>query len=159
MSSHYYQIYDFWKFLKHPEKYKGRRPITMRSSWEMKFALWMDSRSSVLEWNSEDVIIPYDFFDKDKKIVRKHRYFVDFWMKALTEDGTREFLIEIKPLADTKEPKPPKKNTRSYNERVYNFLKNQAKWEAARAFCEQQKLLGKNIEFQVLTEEDLPLKK
>ena len=91
-NSKYFQIQDFYKHLKHPEKYKGTRPLTMRSGWEIQYAQWLDTHTSILEWASESNIIQY-ISPLDGK---SHRYFVDFWFLCKNQDGrTSEYLVEI----------------------------------------------------------------
>jgi len=154
----YYQLANFEKYMVNPEKYKGILPCTLRSGWEIKFATWLDKNSSVLHWNSETIVISYDFFDPIKQRMRKHRYFTDFWMEVLDKKGnTKEYVIEIKPFKDTKPPEIPKRKTKNYHKNVMTYLKNQAKWEAARRFCEHQRKLGKDISFVILTEKDIPV--
>ncbi len=154
----YYQIANYEKYLKNPNKYKGVMPITLRSGWEIKFATWLDKNNSVLLWNSETIIIKYDFLDPVKKTVRSHRYFTDFWMRIVDKNGNeKEYVIEIKPHAQTKPPPKPKRQTKAHQQRVLTYLKNQAKWAAARKFCEGQQRLGKDISFIILTEKDIPV--
>jgi len=154
----YYQIQDFRKYMKHPEKYRGQGPVTLRSGWEIKFSTWLDQNPAVLAWSSEEIVLKYDFMDPVKKTVRKHRYFTDFWMQVLdSKGGVKEYIIEIKPYKETIPPEKPKRVTKAYQKRVFTYLKNQAKWAAAREFCAQQKLLGKEISFVVLTENELPV--
>jgi len=89
----YYQISDLYPLLQHPEKYKGKRPIQMRSSWETKFALkWLDININIIEWSSEEIIIKY--FNPIKN--RNARYFMDFSFKAKNKNGDiKEFWVEI----------------------------------------------------------------
>ena len=136
----YRQIQDVYKFLKNPQKFKGRRPITMRSSWEIEFVLkFLDINPSVLEWKSEDIIIYYTY-DIDKKI---HRYFPDFWVKIINKDKEiKQMLIEIKPQKDLQIAKN-KKNFETY-------IKNQNKFESAKKYAEIN-----NMEFVILTEKEL----
>ena len=43
-----------------PRKYKGDPTnIIYRSSWEYKFMVWADTSTSVQEWASEEIAIPY----------------------------------------------------------------------------------------------------
>lgn len=144
----YYQIIDLYKYLINPEKYKGRRPITMRSSWEIKFALFLDRNKNVIEWNSEDVIIQY-YNPFDKKI---HRYFVDFYVKIIDSNNEiKEYLIEIKP----KKKVNIDMNRRISKKMMNEYIINQMKWESAKKLCEDLKRQGRNIEFKILTEEEL----
>lgn len=154
----YYQIANFEKYLKNPKKYKGDYPIQLRSGWEIKFAQWLDGNSGVLKWNSETIVISYDFMNPKTGQVRKHRYFTDFWMQIKDKNGDiKEYLVEIKPSKETQPPPKPKRETKRYHQRVLSYLKNQAKWNAAKQFCEHQRQMGKNIDFVVLTEKDLPI--
>ena len=149
MARRYYQLKDAFSHLKNPQKYKGPRPITLRSgleiNWVMKF---LDTHPSVIEWSSENVIVPY-YYPVSK---RRHRYFVDFWMKVREPDGSiKEYLIEVKPKAQCSQPKIPKRKTRKYLQEVNTYIQNQAKWEAARAYAKRH-----NMEFKVIVESDIP---
>ena len=45
---------------KKPKKYRGDpHKIIYRSLWERKFMVYCDTTESVIEWGSEEVIIPY----------------------------------------------------------------------------------------------------
>ncbi len=151
-NSKFYQIKDFYPLLKFPEKYKGTRPLTLRSSWEIKFVQnYLDINQSILEWTSETVIVKY-LSPIDGKY---HRYFIDFSLKALTKDGkTKNIWIEIKPYSQTQLPKEPKRKTKNYLESIKTYMVNQAKWETSKQICEQYKLQGKDTEFVVITEKD-----
>ena len=60
---------------RNPGKYKGDPSnIIYRSSWEKKFMLWCDCNLNVLEWGSEEIVIPY----RSPLDRRVHRYFPDF---------------------------------------------------------------------------------
>jgi len=147
----FYQIADFYPFLKCPEKYTGKRPITLRSGWEISFAQYLDKNQNVVEWSSETTVIKYIRPD-DKK---PHRYFMDFTFVALTSTGKKKtFWVEIKPQAQKDPPKVPRRKTRAYFDRVRTYLINQAKWETTRHIVEEKKKLGQDIEFLVLTEKD-----
>ena len=55
-----------------PIKYTGdRSKIFYRSSWELRMMKYLDCTPSVLEWNSEEIIIPY-LSPIDNKF---HRYY------------------------------------------------------------------------------------
>lgn len=153
MSRKYYQISNFYPHLKHPEKYIAQnKQIVCRSSYEIKFAKWCDGNKNVLEWSSEEVVIPY-YFEIDDKF---HRYFVDYWLKILQKDNTvKEFLIEVKPFDQTKEPKKPKRKTKGYINNVVSWIRNSSKWEAAKNYCLKEQKNGRNIEFKIVTERDL----
>ena len=135
---------------KRPEKYKGDPMMCFyRSSWERRMMTFCDENSSVLEWSSEEVVIPY-ISPIDGK---RHRYFVDFWMKLKLPDGKEEIcLIEIKPKRQTQKPENPK-SKRVSKSKIYeirNWMINSAKWAAAKDFCEDR-----GWKFKILTEEHL----
>jgi hypothetical protein len=80
---------------------------------------------------------------------------VDLIATIRQADGsTKTILIEIKPKAETLPPKEPKRKTEkslaSYRKAVETFIKNQAKWEAAREYCKKN-----GIDFVILTEEHI----
>ena len=135
----------------HPSKYRGDpTKIIYRSLWELKFMKYCDSNSNILEWGSEEVIVPY----RSPIDNRYHRYFPDFYIKVKESTGKiKRMIIEIKPQKQCIEPKVQKKKTRSYVYQVCEYAKNQAKWEAAKEFCEDRKW-----EFKVLTENELGIK-
>ena len=96
-----------------PKKYKGDpTQVIYRSLWERKLMVYCDKNTSVIEWGSEEIIIPY----RSPKDGRIHRYFPDFYMKVKQRDGTnKKFVIEVKPKAQCKEPvKNPKRRTKKW---------------------------------------------
>ena len=135
----------------HPSKYRGDpTKIIYRSLWELKFMKYCDSNANILEWGSEEVIVPY----RSPIDNRYHRYFPDFYIKVKESTGKiKRMIIEIKPQKQCIEPKVQKKKTRSYVYQVCEYAKNQAKWEAAKEFSEDRKW-----EFKVLTENELGIK-
>ena len=132
------------------KKYKGDPTnIIYRSMWEKKYMLWSDKNENILEWGSDEIIIPY----RSPVDNRFHRYFPDFYVKAKTRNGTlSKNIIEIKPYAQTQQPKRNKKVkvTRSYLSEVKTFAVNQAKWKAADEYCKDRRM-----NFLVLTENEL----
>ena len=61
-----------------PKKYRGNvRNIIYRSMWERMLMVQLDRNEKVIEWGSEEVIIPYRS-PLDGKV---HRYFPDFMLK------------------------------------------------------------------------------
>ena len=133
---------------KNPTKYKGNvTNIVYRSSWELRVFKYLDDNPNVLEWSSEEYIIPY----KSPVDGKFHRYFPDIWARMQGVDGrTKTYLIEIKPETQSIEPKVQKKITKKYITEVCTYAINQAKWKAAKEYC-----LDRNWEFKVLTEKDL----
>ena len=133
-----------------PRKYKGDyRNIICRSSWERKFCRWCDLNESILEWGSEEFFIPYRSPDG-----RVRRYFPDFIMKVKETNGeVKTYVIEVKPLKQTKPPKKRKRVTKSYIYECTTYAVNQAKWKAADEWCKDHK-----IEFKIITEKELGIK-
>jgi len=133
-----------------PSKYKGDvLNVIYRSLWELRFMKWCDGNTSVIEWGSETVIIPY-LSPVDNRV---HRYFVDFYIKVRNSNNVvQKYLIEIKPEKFTKPPEIPVKKTKKFIDEVYQYGINQAKWKAAFEFCQDRKM-----KFMILTEKDLGL--
>jgi len=132
------------------QKYSGDPTnIIMRSSWETKFASWCDHNPSVIKWKSEETIVPYRC-PLDNRI---HRYFVDFQIQIKDKnDILKTYLIEIKPDAQTRPPVPGKK-TKRYLMETATYIKNQAKWEAAKNWAKDR-----GYGFTILTEHHLGIK-
>ena len=66
-------------FPTNPKKYRGNpNQIIYRSLWERKVMVYCDKNDAIIEWGSEEVIVPY-LSPMDGKI---HRYFPDFYMKV-----------------------------------------------------------------------------
>ena len=131
-------------------KYKGDPTnIIYRSLLELKFMKWCDKNENVLEWGSEEIIIPY-VSPVDNRV---HRYFPDFYVKAVTRNGkSSKSIIEIKPYAQTKQPKrtTTRKVSRRYLSEVKTYAVNNAKWKAADSYCKDRRMT-----FRILTEKEL----
>lgn len=127
---------------KNPQKYVGdSSKIFFRSLWEAKVMQWMDSRSSVILWGSEEQAIPY-LSPVDNKI---HNYFPDFFMEYVNTDGIKlKEIIEVKPLHESDEDYA--KSDRSKDALVIN----NAKWAAAINWCAIN-----GMTFRVLTERSI----
>jgi myo-inositol catabolism protein IolC len=141
------------KFKPHyPDKYRGDyNNIVYRSLWELRFMRYLDTNPAILEWASEEIVIPY-YSPVDKKM---HRYFPDFWIKAKVNETTiNTMIIEIKPDIQTRMPERKQKTTRRYISELKTFGVNDAKWKAAEQFC-----LDRKWQFKVLTEKELGLGK
>jgi hypothetical protein len=134
------------------DKYVGNvRDVFYRSMWELKFMKWCDSNPAVLQWGSEEIVIPY-LSPVDGRV---HRYFVDFFIKLRNRRGEEQrYLIEIKPKKFTEPPKRPTRQTRRYVQEAVNYAINQSKWEHAQRFCEKH-----GLKFLVLTEHELGIDK
>lgn len=133
---------------KNPKKYKGDPTnIVYRSLWELKVMKYLDTNTSILEWSSEELVIPY-ICPTDNK---RHRYFPDFYVKAIDANGLlKEMLLEVKPKKETREPIRKKRITKQYITEVTTWGKNQAKWRAASEYC-----ADRNWEFKLITEDHL----
>ena len=127
-----------------PKKYVGNtNQIVYRSLLERRFMRYCDLNTDILYWASEELAVRY-YSPLDKKY---HRYFPDFIVKTVNND---KYMIEIKPSRQAVKPKPPKKKTKSYMRESFEYIKNQAKWQAAKAYCED-----KGMQFKIITEKDL----
>ena len=135
--------------LVYPEKYVGDpKNVIYRSSWEKRVCEWFDLNVSVVYWNSEGLIIPY-FFTLDKKF---HKYHIDFMAKIRDRQGkVKTYVIEVKPEKEQLEPTTRIKKRQMIE--IPTYIKNQCKWEAAKAFCKER-----GMEFLVLNEYDLGIK-
>lgn len=152
--NHYRQGY--YKIL-NPEKYIGDiNNIIYRSSWEKRFMYYCDVNSSVINWSSESIKIPY-FNPISNKVCN---YYPDFFLKKLDENNKEVFyLIEIKPYHQTIKPNMSKRHSeklnrlKNYNREMTNYITNLAKWTAADSFAKSN-----NMRFLLLTENDKPIK-
>jgi hypothetical protein len=133
---------------KNPEKYLGDPTnIVYRSSWEKRVMIGFDNHPNIIAWGSEEIVIPY-FWVGDGKY---HRYFPDFVVVMETKTGRKKVLIEVKPFAQTQEPKRTKgKREKTLAEEVKVYSKNVAKWIAAEAFCKER-----GWYFHIMTEKDI----
>lgn len=129
---------------KNPSKYKGNPTnIIYRSSWECRFMAYCDKHPDIVEWSSEEYIVPY-ISPADNRV---HRYFPDFVVKM--KDG-RTMMIEIKPKHQTKPPKMNGKVSKTYIHELYTYGINTAKWDAARSYCKK-----KGWSFEILSEDEI----
>jgi hypothetical protein len=86
-----------------PSKYRGNpHNIIYRSLWERKFMVYCDHSESIMEWGSEEIVIPY----KSPWDGRIHRYFPDFYIKIKQHNGTtKKLIIEVKPKKHKEKPR------------------------------------------------------
>ena len=133
---------------KNHKKYKGDpTKVFYRSLWERRFMHYCDTTPSILEWNSEEIIIPY-VSPIDNKV---HRYFPDFYIKVRNVSGkVRREIIEVKPKRQCEPPKKPQRQTKKYLREVATYGVNQAKFKAAEEYCKNRK-----YNFRILTEDHL----
>lgn len=148
-NKHYHQ----GRFIpKNPAKYAGNvNNIIYRSGWERKAMVFFDDNPSVLKWGSEEVEVPY-ISPVDG---RPHRYFPDFLVMTKSLNGmTNRYMVEVKPKAQCEPPKPQKKKTKRLVEETMTYAVNQAKWEAAKAWCAKH-----DMQFLIITEDHLGIKR
>ena len=132
-----------------PKKYKGDSSnIIYRSLWERKVMVYCDTSPYILQWQSEEIVIPY----RNPVNGRLSRYFPDFWVKYQNDKGTiTQKIIEVKPKKYTISPRQnPKRKTKLWKSEVLEYLKNTAKWKAAEKYCKKR-----GYSFQILTEDFL----
>ena len=131
----------------YPRKYVGNpNMIVYRSLLERRFMHYCDQNPDILVWASEELPVRY-YNPLDKKF---HRYFPDFIIKTTKN---KKYMIEIKPSRQCVKPKIGKRKTKSYMRESYEYIKNKAKWQAAKAYC-----VNNNMEFKLLTEKNLGFK-
>lgn len=128
--------------MSNPEKYVGTKIPIYRSSWEWSFMRFCDTNPSIQKWASEAINIPY----RDPLTGRQTIYVPDFFIQYVDKTGKMLVeLIEVKPASQTIIERVGKNK---YNQA--QFVKNQAKWAAANAWCKQQ-----GIKFRIINENDL----
>lgn len=127
---------------KNLQKYVGNGAYVYRSSWELSFAMFLDTNPNILRWAGEAIKIPYRNPLTGKQTV----YVPDFFIQYLDKNNKMQVeLIEIKPASQQLQEKVGKSKV---NQAM--FIKNQAKWAAATIYCKQQ-----GIKFRVLNQYDL----
>lgn len=123
-------------------KYKGKGAPTYRSSWELRVFRVLDLHPSVLEWASEPFPIPY----LNPTTNGISNYYPD--LLVIYESGStgkrKADLIEIKPKKEAL-----LEYAKSKRDKIA-FAVNQAKWQAAEAWCKK-----KGLNFKIMTEDDL----
>ena len=140
---------------KHPEKYKGDpTKIQYRSLWELKVMRKFDDHPDIVEWQSEEIAIPYLNPVKGKT----SRYFPDFVIKKHIGDNKYQMImIEVKPKKQTVPPDPSKKHntptgrvSRRFLNEAATYAINEAKWKAAMRYCKERGWL-----FSIMTEDHI----
>lgn len=127
---------------KNVQKYVGKHTPRYRSGWELTFMMFLDSNSSIIQWASESIRIPY----RNPLTGKASTYVPDFlvlyenkYKKQIAE------LVEIKP----KKQSLIESRTASARDRAIVAV-NHAKWASARAWCSQN-----GLTFRVINENDL----
>lgn len=135
--------YSKGKFkLKNPGKYIGLGTPTWRSSWEQAVMMTLDSHPSIEKWASESIKIPY----RNPLTGKATIYVPDFFV--IYTDKTNKKFVELWEIKPAKQAFKESAGNSKLNQA--HLLVNNAKWTAARAFCEQ-----KGINFRIITEDDL----
>lgn len=139
MATNYSQgFYD----IKNIDKYVGKTKPRFRSSWELQFMMWADNNPAVLKWASEPLRIPY----RDPHTGKNTTYVPDFFIQYVDKSQkVHTEIIEIKPEKQQVYEKVGKNKVNQYY-----YVKNQAKWLAAGAYCRAQ-----GMYFRILNENDL----
>lgn len=109
---------------------------------------WCDDNPNIKRWQSEEKAIWYW-----NPIQKKNcRYYPDFIVEYERKDGiTLQEMVEIKPYRQVVgPPENPKRRTKAWVGSVMTYMVNQAKWKAARKWCED-----KGMNFRIVTEKDL----
>jgi hypothetical protein len=133
---------------KNTSKYLGNaKNVVYRSLWELRMFKYCDTTPAIVGWASEEFCIPY-VSPVDGRV---HRYFPDLALHVKQSDQTiKKFVLEIKPAKQTHPPIAPKRQTSRYLKEVMTYAINDAKWVAAKAFCEQH-----GMSFKVITEAEI----
>ena len=127
---------------KNPDKYIGTKIPFYRSSWEWNFMNMCDTNDAIQKWASEAVTIPY----RDPLTNRNTIYLPDFFIQYVDNNNIiHHEIVEIKPASQTILERVGKNK---YNQAQY--IKNQAKWAAAKEYCRQN-----GLKFRVVNENDL----
>lgn len=128
--------------LKNPQKYVGSKSPIYRSGWEFVFMKTCDEHPSIEQWASEAIKIPY----KDPTTGRATVYVPDFLIIYTDKNGRKHAeVVEVKPSNQQILEKVGKNPVNQYQ-----YVKNMAKWEAARAWCRQKGMI-----FRIVNEHDL----
>lgn len=128
--------------LKNPEKYVGNKTPTYRSGWEFAFMKFCDEHPAITKWASESIRIPY----RNPLTGKQTIYVPDFFIAYSDKNGKQRVeVIEVKPENQTVKEKLGRSR---YNQA--SWIVNQAKWEAARAWCKQNGLV-----FRIVGENDI----
>ena len=129
------------------KKYRGdTNNITYRSLWERKFMVYLDTNKDIVEWGSDEIMIPY-VSPRDKT---RHRYYPEFYL--ITSFGDK-FIVEIKPKRQTKPPRAKARKTQRYVKEVFAYGMNRSKWTYAEEYAKDR-----GWGFEIWTEDTLKSK-
>ena len=133
--------------------------IYYRSGLEKKFIIFLDSNPNIIKWSCENIKVPYlkTEYNSEKMILEttQHNYYPDFYYELLKSDGTiTKVVAEVKPLAETQQPKlpinPTAKQLKNFEYSIKMFNKNLSKWKYMIDYCQK-----KEFEFIIITEQFL----
>lgn len=142
------KFYQGFYVPKNIQKYVGKIDnIIYRSGLELKLFRWADNNPNVLEWGSEEIVIPY----RDSLMKKNRKYFIDAYVKIQEGDVVKKYLVEVKPWKQTQEPKAGKgkKKANLLYEQVA-WKNNCDKWAFAKEFAKKH-----GMDFIIITEKDL----
>ena len=117
---------------KNPSKYVGDvNNVVYRSMWERHVMKWCDERSDIVQWMSEELVIPY-ICETDNK---PHRYFMDF---VIQYKSGRVVLVEVKPFKETKRPERKQGKSQRIAGTILRsgLRKNSPLWVSCRSHCD-----------------------
>ena len=147
--------------LTNPEKFCSPRPPAFKSRWEKKIFIALDNNPFVPKWGYESIEVYYQNPVYQKWSV----YYPDIFCSVISPDGSiRVLMIEIKPAKYTQPPKKPNQpksrdaksiikhqtSLKRYENEWRDWLVNQSKWNAARAWC-----LKNKVEWLIITERNV----
>jgi hypothetical protein len=108
--------------------------------WERNICKFCDDTENIVKWSFEEIIVPYTN-PLDKKT---HNYYPDFLIQFKNNNGLNTWMVEVKPKKQTY-----LKENASKKEKI-TWIINNAKWEAAKKYCEKNKM-----EFKIITEKEI----
>lgn len=128
--------------LKNPKKYVGAKLPIYRSSWEWHFMSMCDTHPNIENWSSEGIKIPYLCPLSNRPTV----YVPDFLISYIDKTGKKHVeIIEIKPRSQTM-----KEHVGRSLHNQSQYVRNQAKWQAANTWCQQR-----GVNFRIINEQDM----
>jgi len=163
--SKFYQIENYYPYLKHPEKYlREDKIIKARSGLEIEYFRNFDINKNIIQWQSEGIAIPYKkpIFDGVGRIIRFEirKYYPDVHLIMKNKNGEiQEILGEIKPYKQIIKPelknRKTQKSIKNYvNEKCVWFI-NICKWKAANSFAKAiNEKYKRNITFYLFLEDN-----
>jgi len=132
---------DFYK-IKNPEKYIGLGTPRYRSSWELAVMQMCDNNPAIQNWASESIKIPY----RDPLTGKNTVYVPDFLVVFV--DKNQKLHTELWEVKPKKQALIEHVGKNKLNQAHY--IRNMAKWEAARAWSKKH-----GVQFRIITEDDL----